>query len=544
MTKKTKKQPKESIEQEIQPVKDEKPIEVEEVKAEKVEDPSIAKEESKKSQSTKYHFSVKLTPEKLEDAVQEAESPPEQASSKAKKEAKEEVKEEVKKQAHFPKEAEAVSSAETPKQEDVQHIKYSGQDLTPSGQGKGAIDNAAPVVKLEDIKRSIETLKQDRRAFKELQNFVRPPLPVVIKKELEKRVSLKYWNNTLIGTMKGIDFFINYITKPSSVGRNQAVQKARSPIMFGLWVLFVFFIIGGFWAGFAPLDQATHGQGFIVTSSKKQVIQHREGGILQAVYVKEGDHVKAEQPLALLTDAHTANSLKALYSNKENTARHLKVTQEQLKSLKELSEKGFIAKVKVQEQEAKEGQLQSQLSEIESKVAIAEESLARLTLRSPVNGIVTQMNVNTIGGVVGQQQPIMTITPTEEDLILEAYIRAQDIEPVHVGLKAHVNIAAFRSKTTSHLDGIVTYVSPDVVDFVQQQGRSSQEGALLQRGAAFYKVRISIDKKQLKKISKVKDYELAPGMEADVQITVGERTLVQYLMDPILGSFWYALKEK
>jgi multidrug efflux pump subunit AcrA (membrane-fusion protein) len=542
MTKKTTKQPKESIEQEIQPPKDEKPIEVEEVKAEKVEDPSVAREESKKSQSTKYHFSVKLTPEKLEDAVQEAESPPEPPSSKTKKEAKEEVKEE--KQAHFTKEAEAVSSAETPKQEDVQHIKYSGQDLTPSSQGKDAIDDTSAPIKLEDIKRSIETLKKDRKAFKELQNFVRPPLPVIIKKELEKRVSLKYWNATLIGTMKGIDFFINYVTKPSSVGRNQAVQKARSPIMFGLWVLFAFFIVGGFWAGFAPLDQATHGQGFIVTSSKKQVIQHREGGILQAIYVKEGDHVKAEQKLAQLTDAHTANSLKSFYANKDSTARHLKATQGQLKAMKELARSGFIAQVKVQEQEAKEGNLQAQLSEIEAKIATTEESLARLTLRSPVNGIVTQVNINTIGGVVGQQQPIMTITPTEEDLILEAYVRAQDIEPVHVGLKAHVNIAAFRSKTTSHLDGIVTYVSPDVVDFVQQQGRSSQEGALLQRGAAFYKVRISIDKKQLKKISKVKDYELTPGMEADVQITVGERTLVQYLMDPILGSFWHALKEK
>jgi multidrug efflux pump subunit AcrA (membrane-fusion protein) len=140
----------------------------------------------------------------------------------------------------------------------------------------------------------------------------------------------------------------------------------------------------------------------------------------------------------------------------------------------------------------------------------------------------------------------MTITPTEEELILEAYVQAKNIEPVHVGLKAKVNILAFQSKTTSHLDGIVTYVSPDVVDFHQSQGTTSQEARTLgnQQMGALYKVRISIDKSQLKKISKEKDYELSPGMEADVQITVGERTLVQYLLSPILGSFWNALKEK
>jgi adhesin transport system membrane fusion protein len=501
---------------------------VEEVKAEKVE-PAAAKKSG-----TKYHFSVNLTPEKLEDAVHAAETPREPFDPKKKKEKEEE------KQIHFPKEAKAVHQAETPTEKNVQHIKYSEQDrqLLPS-------DEASKPATVEEIKKSIATLKSDPKAFRELQNFVRPSMLTVTKKALEKRVSLKYWNHSLITIMKGVDSFIGFITKPSGQGRNEAVQKARSPILFGIWVCFIFFVIFGTWAALAPLDQSTHAMGYIVTSSKKQIIQNREGGILEAIYVKEGDHVKIDQPLAKLTDSQTTPQLRALYTQKEGAEKQLKILEEQLKAYKDLAAKGFIALAKVHEVESREIQASAQLGDINAKLESVENISGRLTLKSSVNGIVTQINVNTIGGTVGQGQSIMTITPTEEELILEAYVQAKNIEPVHVGLKAKVNVIAFQSKTTSHLDGIVTYVSPDVVDFVQSNGTSTQEASVLnpQRGV-FYKIRVSIDKSQLKKISKEKDYALAPGMEADVQIAVGERTLLQYLLSPILGSFWNALKEK
>jgi multidrug efflux pump subunit AcrA (membrane-fusion protein) len=518
-------------------------VQVEEVMAEKID----AKGKISKP-STKYHFSIKLTPEKLDDAVHEAETPQEEEEDgKAREDAS--AFEEKRREHHFAKEKEAVHEAETskvkplpikeetPEAGDVQHIKYSEQDrpLT-SGQ--------APVIpaKLEDIKQSITLLKANKKDYKELQDFVRPSFLVKAQAILKKTGTLKYWNNTLVGIMKGIDRFISFITKANH-GKHDAVDKARSPILFGLWVFFIFFIIGGTWASLAPIDQATHAQGFIVTSSKKQVIQHREGGILQAIYVKEGDHVTANQPLVKLTEEQVTAKLRSLYSQKDGAEKRVKTTQEQVLAFRDLAKKGFVSQLRVHEQEESETRAKASLSEITSNIEALEESFERLTLKSPVNGVVTQINVNTIGSTVGQSQPIMTITPSDEDLILEAYVQAKDIEPVHVGLKAVVNISAFRAKTTSHLDGIVTYVSPDVVDYVQQQGRSTQENMLLQRGA-FYKVRISIDKKQLKKISKVKDYELSPGMDADIQITVGERTLVQYLLDPILGSFWHAFKEK
>jgi len=524
---------------------------VERVEAEKVEKKTL------KKPTPKYHFSVNLTPKKreaAEDAVHEAETEKKPFGSKEAKKTQEEKKQPT--QTHLTKEAAAVHAAETPDKKDVKHIKYSEQKKSniaaPSKPtsvakkccGGGTCSSAKISPKVEELKKPINALRSDPKAFRQLQNFVKPSLLTTTKNALAKRVSLKYWNNTLIGIMKGTDAFISFITMPRDEGRNQAIQKARSPVLFGLWVLFIFFIIGGFWAGFAPLDKAVGAQGFIVTSSKKQVIQHKEGGILDSLYVKEGDHVKIDQSLAKLSDAQATESLKASIAQKEGAEKNLKIAQEQLKIIKELAEKGFYPRLKVIQQEATENEYKAKLDSANAEIAIREEALGRLILKSPVNGIVTQINVTTIGGTIGQGAPIMTITPSQEDLILEAYVQAKDIEPVHVGMKAKVMVSAFRSKTTADMEGIVTYISPDLVDLVQQPGgRTSPEAFVLQKGM-YYKVRVSIDKRQLKKISKFKDYELVPGMDASIQFKVGERTLLQYLLDPILMSFWHAFKEK
>ena len=491
-------------------------MDVEEVKGEKVET-----KPAKKS-TPKYHFSVKLTPEKLEaaeDAVHEAETEKKPFGSSAKKEPQEKKKQPA--QVRFTKETEAVRKAETPDKKDVQHIKYADQKKArASVPSKSTPVTAAPIVKkkccgggvcstklspkVEALKEPINALKSDPKAFKQLQNFVRPSLVTKTQNAIAKRVSLKYWNNTLIGIMKAVDLFISFVTMSRGEGRNQAIQKARTPVLFGLWVFFIFFIIGGFWAGFAPLDKSAQGQGFIVTASQKQIIQHREGGVLEAIYVKEGEHVKIDQPLIKLSDTRAIAELKSLYYRKEGLEKHLEMIQRQLKEYRGLADKGFVSQSQVIDKESRELEYKHQLDGANANIAIQEELLGRLTLRSPVNGIVSQINVHTIGGTVGQGSPIMTITPSEDDLILEAYIKTQDIEPIHVGLKAKVMVSAFRSKTTSYLEGVVTYISPDIVDFVQHPGRSTQEGHVLQRGM-YYKVKISIDKSQLKKISKFKD---------------------------------------
>jgi multidrug efflux pump subunit AcrA (membrane-fusion protein) len=136
---------------------------------------------------------------------------------------------------------------------------------------------------------------------------------------------------------------------------------------------------------------------------------------------------------------------------------------------------------------------------------------------------------------------LMTIIPKEDDLIIEAYLQPQEIESVYVGLPAKVRISAFKSRTTAPLNGVVTFISSDVVEPPQYQ---AQEMQLFQHRGLHYKIKISIDKKELRNISKYRDLELYPGMVADVMIVTGERTLLQYLLDPVTNTFWHAFIEK
>lgn len=368
--------------------------------------------------------------------------------------------------------------------------------------------------------------------------------PVTLKEKAKtalKHASTQGSNSLAKKLLTAGDKLISFITLKYDKKSDDVVTKARSPIMFGIWVLIITFVIGGLWSGFAPLDSSAGAQGFVVVSSKKQIIQHREGGIIEEIYVKEGEHVTTNQPLIKLSDKNVKAQLEAAKAQKDSLSKQLSLNQSQLESMNTLYEKGFVQKQKLIDLQSQEAQIIGRLSEVEANILIHEENMNRIIIKSPLSGTVNQLQVHTIGGTVSPGMILMTITPKEDDLIVEAYLPPQEIDSVYVGLTARVRIHAFKSRTTAPLDGIVTFISSDVIEPPQHH---MQESPLFQRGTLYYKVKISIDKTQLRKISRYKDLELYPGMMADVMIVTGERTLLQYLLDPVTNTFWHAFIEK
>ncbi len=403
--------------------------------------------------------------------------------------------------------------------------------------------------KSEQVQKSLAALKNNPEAMKMLKKLVKSEKPPTIGQRITtaaNQITVKNVKKATTGLLKGIDGFISFVTKKEGANRNDVLQKARSPILFGFWVVVVTFFIAGIWSGVAPLDKASHAMGFVVTDSKKQIIQHREGGILEEINVKEGEEVEAGQVLARLSDIQIKTGLDGLRAQKNSFEKQLEIIREQLTALEDLQQKGFVSKTQLLEAQSKEAQLIAQLSDAEAKIADYEERLGRLSVIAPVSGIVNQIQVHTKGGTVPSGGTLMTITPKDESLVVEAYVSPDDIDAVHIGLKSKVRISAFKHRSTAPLDGVVSFVSSDVFEPPQGNYAYSQEGLLLQRDpkGLKYKVRVEIDKDQLKKISKYRDYELYPGMQADVTIVIGERTLLQYLLDPITTTFWFALKEQ
>jgi HlyD family type I secretion membrane fusion protein len=177
----------------------------------------------------------------------------------------------------------------------------------------------------------------------------------------------------------------------------------------------------------------------------------------------------------------------------------------------------------------------AQLSDVHKKVEALEkqyqadvDTLERMKIRSPVNGIVMNLAVHTIGGVVSPGQPILEIVPKNSDLIIEASVPPQEIDKVHPGLVADLRFTAFHDRNTPILVGKVTFVSPDRL--VEKT-----------RGIPYYLCHVEVTPEELKKLG---NKELKPGMPVEVIIKTGERTLWNYLTRPLLDRIAKAMKER
>lgn len=170
----------------------------------------------------------------------------------------------------------------------------------------------------------------------------------------------------------------------------------------------------------------------------------------------------------------------------------------------------------------------TRLLEMNEQYNAAYDVLQRTKIAAPNDGIVTDLQYHTIGGVIGPGSKILDIIPQDDKLIVEAKVRSQDIDSVHVGLVAKVQLGAFKSRIVPRLDGRVIYVSADAT--VDQHS-----------GQSYYIARIEIDQRELNSLNL--DLKLSPGMPASVFIVKGTRTFLQYLLSPIRDSFFRAFKE-
>ena len=153
----------------------------------------------------------------------------------------------------------------------------------------------------------------------------------------------------------------------------------------------------------------------------------------------------------------------------------------------------------------------------------------RLNIKAKNSGVVTNLKYFTVGGVISPATPILEIVPQDEQLVIEAFVKPQDIDVVRQGLEARVRLTAFKVRKIPMINGEVVHVSPD----------SFRDEAT---GAVFYKARILLDAKEMSKLTN--KVELYPGMPADVLIVTGERTFMKYLLSPITDTFSKAFREE
>ncbi|WP_166170304.1 HlyD family type I secretion periplasmic adaptor subunit [Acinetobacter sp. SA01] len=176
----------------------------------------------------------------------------------------------------------------------------------------------------------------------------------------------------------------------------------------------------------------------------------------------------------------------------------------------------------------------NELVRIESELAQAKENMAmradpvdRSLIRAPLRGIVKNIKINTLGGVVQAGQDIMEIVPLDDKLLVEAYIRPQDVAFVRPGLDAIVKITAYDYSLYGGLEGKVTLISPDTL---RDKARPSELN--LNPDEAYYRILVETHKNSLMD-KNGQSMPIIPGMIASVDVKTGEKTIFQYLIKPI-----------
>ena len=176
----------------------------------------------------------------------------------------------------------------------------------------------------------------------------------------------------------------------------------------------------------------------------------------------------------------------------------------------------------------------NELVRVESELAQAKENMAmradpvdRSLIRAPLRGIVKNIKINTVGGVVQAGQDIMEIVPLNDKLLVEAYIRPQDVAFVHPGLGAIVKVTAYDYALYGGLEGKVTLISPDTL---RDKTRPSELN--LNPDEAYYRILVETNQNSLTD-KNGKTMPIIPGMIASVDVKTGEKTIFQYLIKPI-----------
>lgn len=168
------------------------------------------------------------------------------------------------------------------------------------------------------------------------------------------------------------------------------------------------------------------------------------------------------------------------------------------------------------------------LSKAEATGKALEDRVKRTLVTSPLRGIVQQIMVNTIGGVIQPGSDMIEIVPLEDNLLIETRIRPQDIAFLHPGQKAVIKFTAYDYTTYGGLDGTLEMISPDTI--TDKEGKS------------YYLIQLRANRNYLG--TKEHPLLIIPGMVASVDIVTGHKSVLSYLLKPIIRAKAEALRER
>ena len=295
-----------------------------------------------------------------------------------------------------------------------------------------------------------------------------------------------------------------------------------------LYVILLFFVSFFIWASRAELEEVTRGNGKIIASSKVQVIQNLEGGIINEIAVKTGQRVKENDLLVKLDETQFLGDLNSANQQLTSLEQSLELLEEERLILEPLVDEKVEPRINLIRLLQRISTAQSEYQATLDQIPNLQDKLKRTSVRAPMDGIINRILNNTTGGVVQAASPILEIIPLNDELIIEVEVSPTDIAYVIKGQKAIVQLSAFDFAIYGSLSGEVLNVSPDTVT--------------KDDGSTWYVCLVSIPADGVTSMSR--ELQLLPGMQATVNIVSGSKTILSYLMQPVTNIKNKAFRER
>ena len=322
---------------------------------------------------------------------------------------------------------------------------------------------------------------------------------------------------------------------------NQLKKSTRKADII-LYTSLLFWVMMFVWSYFATLEEVTRGQGRVIASSKIQVIQNLEGGIVKEILVQTGDEVTQSQPLIKLDETQYKSDLAAMQQRlgrlqaQSNAAiENFELIQQEQDIVAPLVEKGVESQMELIRLKQRLNEAQSNILQIDAEIEATIETiptlkdrLERTLVRASMNAVVNRLLVNTVGGVVQPGSPMLELVPIDDELVVEVEISPKDIAYVIPGQHASIKLTAFDFAKFGALDGEVTKISADSI--------SKEDGSI------WYLCQVSVPVDTMTTLGKT--IQIQTGMVAQVDIISGEKTVLEYLLQPVTKIANEAFRER
>jgi len=295
-----------------------------------------------------------------------------------------------------------------------------------------------------------------------------------------------------------------------------------------LYFILAFFVLFFIWASVSELEEVTRGQGKVIASSKVQVIQNLEGGIIKNLFVTTGQEVKKGDTLMKLDNTEFLGDLNSAKQQRSSLKNSLVLLREEEDILEPLVKSGVEPRINLIRLLQRISTAESDYQVLEDQIPNLEDKLLRTSVIAPMDGIVNRILISTSGGVVKPGSPILEMIPVGDILILEVEVAPTDIAYVIKDQKAVVQLSAFDFAVYGSLEGVVTNVSADTIT--------------KDDGSTWYICLVSIPPDGITTMSRKLD--LIPGMQATVNIVSGSKTILQYLVQPFSNIKNKAFRER